>query len=201
MASYAVALIGGIGAGKSLVLDIFESFGVTTLSADKIARELVEPHTPTLAKIVSHFGQTILNPDKSLNRSALRALIFQSVDEKKWLENLLHPQIRTILEQRAHAITTAYGMIEIPLLTDKKDYPYINRVLLVKAKRTSRIQRVTERDETTPDKVKAIIDTQMSDGNREALADDMVENNSSITALKTKCETLHHFYCKEANRQ
>ena len=83
-----VGITGGIGSGKSTVADIFASFGITIIDADVIARQIVEPGTPALAAIVAHFGNDMLQPDGSLNRSALRQRIFSMPDEKSWLNQL-----------------------------------------------------------------------------------------------------------------
>lgn len=199
MTAYVVALIGGVGAGKTTVLNIFRSLGVMTLSADNIARELVEPSTPALSAIIKHFGKDILNADNTLNRRALRSRIFESPDEKKWLEDLLHPQIRQAIEARIQSIKAPYCMIEIPLLTTKNDYPYVNRILLVKAKTDSRIQRVSQRDDTSPDEVKNIIDTQIDDVDREALSDDVIDNQYDLCSLQSTCQSLHYQYLAETD--
>ncbi|MGL4830813.1 MAG: dephospho-CoA kinase, partial [Vibrio sp.] len=88
--SFVVALTGGIASGKTTVANLFhEQFGIDLVDADVIAREVVEPETEGLKAIAGHFGQTILHPDGSLNRAALRERIFADPNEKAWLNQLL----------------------------------------------------------------------------------------------------------------
>ncbi len=90
-----VGLTGGIGSGKTTVSDIFSNLGVTVVDTDVVARQVVEPGSLALSRITEHFGRAaVLNPDGTLNRRALRDIIFTRQEEKTWLETLLHPLIR-----------------------------------------------------------------------------------------------------------
>lgn len=88
-----LGLTGGIGSGKSAAAEHFISLGVHLVDADHAARWVVEPGRPALAKIVERFGDGILLPDGQLDRAALRERIFQAPEERRWLEQLLHPLI------------------------------------------------------------------------------------------------------------
>ena len=88
-----LGLTGGIGSGKSAVAAHFSDLGVHLVDADQAARWVVEPGRPALAKIAEHFGREVLLPDGQLDRAALRQRIFENVDERRWLESLLHPLI------------------------------------------------------------------------------------------------------------
>ena len=91
---YTVALTGGIGSGKSTVADAFAQLGIKVIDADVIARQVVEPGTPALQAIAGHFGPQMIAPDGTLNRRLLREKIFAQVEEKAWLNALLHPLIQ-----------------------------------------------------------------------------------------------------------
>src|SRR5882757_9730280 len=92
-AALMVGLTGGIGSGKSTVAEMLARRGAVIVDADAIAREVVEPGTPTLAKLVERFGPEILHADGSLDRPALAAVAFASEDTKKELEAITHPAI------------------------------------------------------------------------------------------------------------
>jgi dephospho-CoA kinase len=194
MKPFVVGLTGGVGMGKSTVLQFFHEFGVHTLSADKIAHELVKPGEKALLAIESHFGSELIQKDKTLNRQALRKLIFDSPQEKKWLEDLLHPLIREAIQHSLQMKKGPYAMVEIPLLTHKKDYPYLDCVLLVTSAHEKQIERVSKRDKTFPSDVEKIIQTQLSNEKRIDLSDDILENNGSLETLKQACHTLHLKY-------
>jgi len=89
-----IGLTGGIGSGKSTVARLFGDLGVHWVDADDVAREVVEPGTPALARIAEHFGNQILTPEGALDRAQLRGIVFEKKEERVWLEALLHPIIR-----------------------------------------------------------------------------------------------------------
>lgn len=92
---FVVGLTGGIGSGKSTVSHLLkEAYHIPTIDADQIARELVTPNSNGLNAIVQQFGYHILNPDTSLNRRALREIIFNDPHAKQQLEAILHPMIQ-----------------------------------------------------------------------------------------------------------
>ena len=92
---YVVAITGGIGSGKTTVANQFAALGIEVVDADLIAREVVEPGTPALTAIASHFGPGILDEQGRLDRRALRERIFSEPAAKSWLNALLHPIIRS----------------------------------------------------------------------------------------------------------
>ena len=104
MANWILGLTGGIGSGKSAVSAMFEKLGITVVDADIVAREVVEPGSVGLKKIVEHFGKTILTSEGVLDRAKLRGIIFDNETEKAWLNALLHPLIReSMLKQLQQA--------------------------------------------------------------------------------------------------
>ena len=115
---YTVALTGGIGSGKSTVADAFAQLGVKVIDADVIARQVVEPGTPALQAIVGHFGPQMIAPDGTLNRRLLREKIFAHVEEKAWLNALLHPLIQQETRRQMQAATSPYLLWVVPLLVE-----------------------------------------------------------------------------------
>ena len=92
-----VVLTGGIGAGKTTVEEIFSSLGVETLDADQITNNLLDKNTKAYKKIVETFGQSILTNHEEINRPRMREIIFRDRLAKKKLEDILHPQIRSVM--------------------------------------------------------------------------------------------------------
>ena len=111
-----VGLTGGIGSGKSTVAKLFEERGVPIIDADVIAREVTQPDSAEFKTIIDHFGEQILLENGSINRTKLRKIIFEHPQERKWLENLLHPVIRNCIEQQIALIFAPYCILIIPLL-------------------------------------------------------------------------------------
>ena len=113
-----LGLTGGIGSGKSAAAEHFISLGVHLVDADHAARWVVEPGRPALAKIVERFGDGILLPDGQLDRAALRERIFQAPEERRWLEQLLHPLIGAEIVQYLARAESPYAILVSPLLVE-----------------------------------------------------------------------------------
>ena len=195
---YAVGLTGNIASGKSTAAQIFSGFGIEVINADTISRELTAKNTEAHKIIVAHFGPTIELPDGEITRRRLREIIFSDPNERKWLENLLHPLIRQELERRVNLCTSPYCIVEIPLLIDKKNYPYLKKILLITAPINMQIKRVMERDHCSKEHAIAILSAQPDVNLRLKNADDIIDNDLDFNALKQSLNTLHHEYLKES---
>lgn len=191
---FIVGLTGGIGSGKSAAANIFETLNIEVVNADKVARQVVELGTPALEQIVSHFGAAILLADKSLNRAALRKIIFENQTEKNWLEALLHPEIRKLTRQKLQAATSPYAIYESPLLLEMGQDQNVDRVLVIDVPASLQIARATKRDKNSEDQIKAIIKTQISREERLYKADDIIDNSRGLENLKTEINRLHQQY-------
>jgi len=189
-----IGLTGGIGSGKSTVAQFFKELGVPVIDADVIAHELVVPGTLAFKKIIAHFGNKILNPQGELDRKQLRELIFHDVKQRRWLENLLHPLVYQEINNRLKKIQAPYCILVIPLLLETKHEKFVDRVLVVDSKEAQQIKRITKRDKTTKQAVKAIIDSQISREQRLANADDVIYNDKSLANLKKQVQKLHEKY-------
>ncbi len=196
---FCVGLTGSIASGKSTVLGFFKSLGAEILSADVIAKALTTKEQPAFKKIVSHFGEDILTSSGELNRRHLRELIFKEPRERLWLENLLHPLIRKEIETKINQFKSPYCLIEIPLLTDKANYPYLNRILVVEASPEQLISRYLARDQGTKEELHAILSTQTNAIDKRFIADDLLMNTDSLLHLQEKVRTLHEQYLQYAN--
>lgn len=189
-----IGLTGGIGSGKSTVAGLFAKKGITIIDTDIISREITQPGKPALAKIVEHFGESILLPNKSLDRAKLRLIIFSDHDERAWLEQLLHPLIRDEMHKQVTESQSPYCIAVIPLLLESKPNPLINRILVVDTHEAQQIKRVQSRDNASNDEVEAILKTQVSRAERLKAADDIIENTRSMDNLSTQVSGLHEQY-------
>lgn len=195
---YSVGLTGPIASGKTTVARLFADLGVNIINADEIAKQLTIPGQPALQDIIAHFGAKFLDANGQLQRRKLRDYIFKFPEERTWLENLLHPLIRETITAKVQEPTKLYFMIEIPLLLDKKLYPYLNRTLLVLADPQTRIQRVIQRDQHSAAEVHMIIEAQAENETYHAIADDIIMNTGSMEDLKKAVENLHKQYCLDS---
>ncbi|WP_285348729.1 dephospho-CoA kinase [Pseudomonas sp. ME-P-057] len=189
-----LGLTGGIGSGKSAAAQCFVDLGVHLVDADDAARWVVEPGRPALAQIAAHFGAGVLQADGTLNRSALRELIFKEPQQRVWLEGLLHPLIREEIRQYLARAESAYAILVSPLLLETSQHQMVQRVLVIDVPESVQIERTVMRDKTNEEQVRAILKAQASREERLSRTDDVIVNDRDPAWLKSEVERLHHFY-------
>jgi dephospho-CoA kinase len=198
---FVVGLTGGIGSGKSTVAEMFAALGVNVVDADTLAREVVEPDQPALRSIAAHFGANILQTDGSLDRAALRKIIFSKREHKDWLESLLHPLINNLLLTRIKESRSAYCILESPLLLETEQHKLVNRVLVIDVQEETQLSRAALRDDSDETVIRNIIESQISRKERIQIADDIIDNEQSLGQLQSKVEALHKHYLILADTQ
>ena len=191
---YTVALTGGIGSGKSTVADAFAQLGIKVIDADVIARQVVEPGTPALQAIAGHFGPQMIAPDGTLNRRLLREKIFAQVEEKAWLNALLHPLIQQETRRQMQAATSPYLLWVVPLLVENRLSSQADRVLVVDVPKETQIERTMLRDKVSREHAEHILAAQATRQQRLAIADDVIENTGTPDAVASDVARLHEKY-------
>jgi dephospho-CoA kinase len=189
-----IGLTGGIGSGKSTVAKLFAEHGIAIIDTDQIARDITLPGQDALKKIAAHFGNNILLPDHTLDRAKLRKTIFEDPKQRQWLEQLLHPLIRTKTAELIAIAKSPYCIAVIPLLLESKPNPLVNRILVVDSSIEQQIARAKLRDQLSDSEINATIQTQVSREKRLTAADDIIYNECSLTDLIPQVEKLHQLY-------
>lgn len=189
-----IGLTGGIGSGKSTVAAAFRQLGVDTVDADQASRAVVEPGMPALAAIGDHFGADILQADGSLDRAALRSIIFSDPQQKAWLEALLHPLIRQWIIQQLQHSSGPYVILESPLLFETDQHQLADTVVLVDLPEELQIQRACARDNNLADQIKRIITAQMPRQEKLLRADIVFDNAQPLETVAGRVADLHHHF-------
>lgn len=197
---YTVALTGGIGSGKSTVAEAFSRMGITVVDADIIARQVVEPGQPALDLIFQHFGAEILSPEGELNRRALRERIFNSPEDKLWLNSLLHPLIHQRTRHEIEQAVSPYVLWVVPLLVENNLQGKADRVLVVDVSVECQIERTIKRDHVSRTHAEQILAAQASREQRLSIADDVIHNEGSPEAIEHRVNHLHRQYLMLATR-
>jgi dephospho-CoA kinase len=193
-----VALTGGIASGKTTVADCFARLGVPVIDTDVIARQVVAPGHPALARIVAAFGPGILDADGRLDRRGMRERIFADSDARRQLEAILHPAIRAEMERQSDAAGGPYQILVIPLLAEGGRRDHVDRVLLVDVPEELQIRRLRLRDGVSHEQAQASLDAQATRAQRLAMADDIVRNTGQVAELEKQVAELHEKYVKIA---
>ncbi len=189
-----IGLTGGIGSGKTTVTTIFDKLNVLIIDADIISHQLVENGQPALLQIKELFGESVVNTDSSLNRQALRSIIFDNPEQKKILENLLHPLIYEKIESEIKLLNQAYCVISVPLLFETQMTDLVDRVLVIDCSVEEQINRLLSRDGMSIDIIKAFINNQVSREFRLSHADDLIINTGTHDKLAEDVKKLHNLY-------
>ena len=194
-----IGLTGGIGSGKTAVSDRFSDLGINIVDADIAARTVVSKGQPALSAIAQRFGSQVLLDDNNplageLDRSALRNIIFNDVNERKWLEQLTHPLIREEILLGINATQSAYCILASPLLIESGQALLCQRILVVDVPESLQLSRTMLRDNNSETQVKAIICAQISRAQRLKQADDVICNDQTLSNLDRQVERLHQQY-------
>ncbi|WP_461535482.1 dephospho-CoA kinase [Spongorhabdus nitratireducens] len=191
-----VGITGGIGSGKSAVTRYLETKGIAVVDADLAARVIVEPGRPVLGQLRQRYGDEVLLSDGNLNRPWLREKIFGDSDERKWVESVMHPEIRNEILRQLDDADSPYKVLVSPLLLETSQHEMVDRVLVVDVPETVQVERTTQRDSVPATQVEAILKAQASRQNRLDKADDVVDNSLDLPALHQQVDKLHEKYLK-----
>lgn len=199
-----IGVTGGIASGKSSVARAFAEHGIAWVDADDVAREVVEPGEPALAEIAARHGQHILHGDGTLNRRALRDIVFADTTERHWLESTTHPRIRQRLIARLNdmaSFSAPYRLLISPLLFESGQVEMVDRCLVVDVPETLQIARTASRDGSDEAQAKAIVAAQMPRAERLARADDILDNSGDLAALRRQVAAFDQRYRQLASGQ
>lgn len=185
-----VGLTGGIASGKSVVAAALAERGATVVDADVLAREVVEPGTPGLAAVVRRFGPGVL-ADGRLDRAMLARLVFADGAARRDLEAIIHPAVlRRAAEIEAAAPSDAIVVHVIPLLVEAGLQAGFDVLVVVDAEPEVQLARLRERDDLDQAAAAARLAAQAGRHERLAVADLVVDNNSTPAALAGKVDRL-----------
>lgn len=188
-----IGLTGNIGSGKSTVSKRLQQLGAEIVNADEVARKLVAPGSPTLAKIVAAFGPAVLKQDGSLDRKKLGAVVFSNPDNVARLNRITHPAIVNYIKEkiktfrnRAEYTSCPPGqknkvlVVEAPLLIETGLHTMVDLIWVVKIDRQTQTRRIMERDNLSPQEVYNRIKSQLPQEEKIRHADLVIDNSGSL---------------------
>lgn len=193
--AFSVGLTGGIGCGKSTVADLFAALGASIIDTDVIAHALTAPHGAAMPAIVAEFGPDFATPEGALDRARMRSLVFGDAGARARLEAILHPRIRDATAAAAAIATGPYVIYVVPLLIESGIWrARVARVLAIDCSEDTQVARVMARSSLAADQVRAIMAAQVTRAERLAAADDVIDNDAGLDALRPQVERLHRRY-------
>ena len=196
MKTLKIALTGGIACGKSSVIQIFKKNAIAIIDLDVIARAVVKPKSQALSELVAHFGNGILNDDQTLNREALRQVLFENNANQKIIEEILHPKILEKMQMGIEKLNVPLVVVEVPLLVEQNLSNLFDRAIVVDCDEQNQLKRLLKRENIDEKLAKTMISAQASRKQRLALSKklptDILENNSQIFEMEQKAQDLAH---------
>ena len=194
-----VGLTGGIGSGKSAAANFFIDLGVDLIDADDLAKNVLNKNSKGYELFINEFGEQYLDNDKNIDRGLLRKTIFNDSNKKNKLENIIHPQVRSGIEEFIKSSKSDYCIVVVPLIYETRSSSYYDRILVIDCDEEIQINRSAIRDNTENKEIKKIISKQASREERLSIADDVILNNRTLDSLKEEVIKLHKKYIKMLN--
>ena len=174
-----IGLTGGIACGKTLVSDYIQSFDVDVIDADIITRQLYMPGSKLLSDIISEFGDEYLLEDGNLDRSALRAYVFEDSERKNRLNEIVHPAIRKAVFEAMMASEKDHQMIVVPLLIEAGYLDLCDEVWVMRVDEATQKERLVLRDGITEELALSMIASQMPFDEKKKYADRIIDNRGN----------------------
>lgn len=190
----AIGLTGSIGSGKSTVSGFFKKLGAIVIDADQVSRQVVEPGSPALKELTVAFGENILNPDGSLNRTLVAEIVFNSDEKRELLNSIIHPMIfneinSTIEEYREKG--TEIIILEAALILEKKGLiKLIDKLIVISIDEETQKKRLEGRGDLSKEQINARINSQLTNNEKIKHADYIIDNNQDLVNTREQVRKL-----------
>lgn len=188
---YQVGLTGGIAAGKSTVVDrLHRVHGFLVVDADRLAREVIAPGTPGLAEVANAFGQEAIDATGHMDRKVVGEKIFNDPDTRAVLEGIIHPRIEQLRQAIINESGASVIIHDIPLLIETNMQDRFDEIVVIHTPAITRVQRLIHDRGMVAEDAWARVNAQVSDEERLAHADTVIDNTGSLDALHAQVDAL-----------
>lgn len=185
-----VGLTGGIASGKSMVADELAALGAVVIDSDVLAREVVEPGTPGLAAVVERFGPQVLSEGR-LDRARLGTIVFADPAARRDLERIIHPAVRAAAADREQQAPPGAVVVHvIPLLVETGQARDFDLLVVVDVDHGTQVDRLRTRNGFDVEEAESRIAAQADRGQRNAVADVVLDNRGSVAQLRKQIVDL-----------
>jgi dephospho-CoA kinase len=189
-----VGLTGGVASGKTAVSQVLKKEGAYIIDADQIAREIVQPHKPAWKELIRAFGKEILQENELIHRKKLADKVFEDPEQRKILNQILHPRIKEVIDRRTTEIgrkdPEAIVVIDAPLLIESEGHRGLDKLIVVTSTRAQQIKRLKDRDGVNPKRALKVISSQMPVEEKVRLADFVIRNEGSLEEAKKRAKGI-----------
>lgn len=178
-----IGITGGIGSGKSIASDFFESVGHTVIYADEIAKRLYRTNNRLKQMLVDEFGKDILDKSGNISGLGARKIILSNRRNVKRVNKIVHPFVRKEINGILKGIEDRIVFVEAAIMFDSGYYKHMTRTLLIYSPKKLRIDRTSRRDKISKKEVNRLINLQLDEREKLKLADFVVRNDGTKKKL------------------
>jgi len=190
-----VGLTGSIAVGKTFVLGVFRELGCHVLDADQTAREVVEPGTPGLAKIVIEFGSDVLTPTGELDRSNMAAIIFADEKQRILLNSIVHPLVfeaqNNWLADREAADPHGIAIVDAALMIESGGYRRYDQLIVVCCEPEIQLKRLRLRNDLPEAEAKKRIAAQLPQSEKKRYADHSIDTSKGFEDTRRQVREVY----------
>ena len=182
-----LGLTGGIASGKSTVSKFFIDEGIPVIDTDLIARNLLNKGTETYLEVIRFFSSEILLTNSEINRKQLARIIFSNPQKRKRLNEIIHPQVRAIVNKKIIEYQeegTEILVVDVPLLFEANYQEIVTKTIVVYTSPMKQIERLMDRDGISKEYAEMKINSQMLLSDKVDRADYIIDNSFSILDTK-----------------
>ncbi len=177
-----IGITGGIATGKTMVSNyLHDTYGLPILDADLYARQALTGDR--LTKLHDRYGKLIFDDQCNLDRRKLGAIVFESVNDLKWLEALIHPYVQETLANQAQYLSPSTVVMVIPLLFEAKMENLVTETWAIACDSQQQLQRLMSRNHLSKSEALQRISSQMSQSEKIELADVAIVNSDNKEEL------------------
>jgi dephospho-CoA kinase len=191
-------LTGGLGSGKSSVAAHYRARGLPVIDADVLARAVVAPGSPALSEIAAAFGDDMLQPDGTLDRSKLGRHIFAEPTARERLEQITHPRIQALRDAELAELADAgqpLACYEVPLLFEKGLESGLRPVVVIVVPEAMQLERAMRRDQASEQHVRARLAAQLPLADKTRRADYLIDNSGPLAATLEAADDVLRRVC------
>ena len=198
-----VGLTGSIAVGKSFVLSVLHELGCHVIDADDIARQVVAPGSPGLQSVRETFGDQVLSPDGSLNRSKLGAIVFADEAKRKRLNEILHPLIITAQDEQICELERrdrqGIVVIDAALMIESGGYRRLDKLIVVHCRPEIQLQRLMARNGLSQADAERRISAQMPQEEKKKYADFLIDTSDDFEQTRVQVQSVFHQLRRQAS--
>jgi dephospho-CoA kinase len=190
-----VGLTGSIAVGKSFVASVFQELGCHVLDADETAREVVAPGSDGLSEITKQFGVEMLQPDGTLDRKRLGALVFIDNEKRELLNAILHPRIIAkqdeVLNRWEAEDPNGLAIVDAALMIESGGYKRFDKLIVVHCRPEVQLERLMLRNGLTQTEAQSRIDSQMSQSEKQRYADFLIDTSDGFEPTRKRTRQVY----------